>query len=385
MFQNMWDDWGIQEVRQNLLVRDGAANMSLGGDLADINSIHCTVHRLQLVIQDAILSQRSIINLLAKCRQLATHFNHSALACTELKSLQEVQEQGKTPLLLVQDVPTRWNSSYLMVERVVKLKRPIQLYLSDHDNLPTITANEWQISERLLHILKPFFDLTKEMSGEYSILSDVIPNIATLELFLSMIGQGDQGVQSTREELLRALWKRFLSPEAEVLNVMNENAYVTATCIDPRYKDHFYPSTDDKQQAKAWLVEELFLVHQKLHGEEDNNNQESQLPPHSPQRKRTKEDDLFRSWKYLLSEQTLHQLLRPGNKVVGPVKRSRTLHKRLTHFCHCHSSTENVIHSNGGRMQFNSHLCRSLHGSYFVHLHLPCSLSGCTQNMGTYL
>jgi hypothetical protein len=161
MFQNMWDDWGIQEVRQNLLVQDGAANMSLGGDLADINSINCTVHRLQLVIQDAILSQRSIIDLLAKCRQLATHFNHSALACTELKSLQEVQEQGKTPLLLVQDVPTRWNSSYLMVERVVKLKRPIQLYLSDHDNLPTITANEWQISERLLHILKPFFDLTK--------------------------------------------------------------------------------------------------------------------------------------------------------------------------------------------------------------------------------
>ncbi|CAB3988085.1 zinc finger BED domain-containing 4-like [Paramuricea clavata] len=133
------------------------------------------------------------------------------------------------------------------------------------------------------------------MSGEYSILSDVIPNIATLELFLSKIGQGDQGVQSTREELLRALRKRFLSPEAEALNVMNENAYVTATCIDPQYKYHFFPRADDKQQAKAWLVQGLFLVHQKLHGEEDNNNQESQLPPHSPQSKRRKEDDLFHS------------------------------------------------------------------------------------------
>ena len=82
-----------------------------------------------------------------------------------------------------------------MIEQVVKLKRPIQFYLSDHDNLSTIMANEWEISERFLHILKPFFDLTKETSGEYSILSDVIPNIAILELLLSKIGQGDEGDQ----------------------------------------------------------------------------------------------------------------------------------------------------------------------------------------------
>ena len=67
------------------------------------------------------------------------------------------------------------------------------------------------------------------MSGEYSILSDVIPNIATLELFLSKIGQGDgQGVQTAREELLRALRTRFLSPEAEALNVMHEKEYAVA-------------------------------------------------------------------------------------------------------------------------------------------------------------
>ncbi len=82
-----------------------------------------------------------------------------------------------------------------MVEQVVKLKRPIQFYLSDHDNLSTIMANEWEISERFLHILKLFFDLTKETSGKYSILSDVILNIATLELLLSKIGQGDEGHQ----------------------------------------------------------------------------------------------------------------------------------------------------------------------------------------------
>ena len=58
------------------------------------------------------------------------------------------------------------------------------------------------------------------------------------------------------------------------------------TCIDPRYKDHLFPSADDKQQVKAWLPEELLLVHKKSQSEEselevDNNNQESEMPQHS--------------------------------------------------------------------------------------------------------
>lgn len=302
MFRKMWASWDIREARRQLLVRDGAANMCVGSDLAEIPSIHCTIHRLQLVIEDAILSQRAIIDLLAKCRRLVTHFNHSALACSELKMLQE--EQGKVPLLPVQDVPTRWNSAYLMVERMVKLKRSIQLYVSDHNDLPTITANEWQLGERFLFVLKPFFDLTKEMSAEYSILSSVIPNIATLELFLSKIGQGDEGVQTTRESLLQALRKRFFSTleGPKELNIRNDKHYVTSTTIDPRYKNHFFQDSQNKEKAKAWLLEELIKVH-KGHPQENlekvstfdgnQNDNSSHAGPSSA--KKTKPDDLFRA------------------------------------------------------------------------------------------
>ena len=63
MFCKMWESWGITKSRRQLFVRDGAANMCVGGELAEIDSIHCTVHRLQLVMEDAILSQRAIIDL----------------------------------------------------------------------------------------------------------------------------------------------------------------------------------------------------------------------------------------------------------------------------------------------------------------------------------
>ena len=61
------------------------ANMSLGSKLVQITSVHCTVHLLQLVIKDAVLSQILVIDLLAKASRIADHFNPSSKACTEFK------------------------------------------------------------------------------------------------------------------------------------------------------------------------------------------------------------------------------------------------------------------------------------------------------------
>ena len=294
MFDKMWTDWELGESRRHLLVRDGAANMNRGCQMANIPAIHCTVHRLQLVVHDAVFAQNSVTDLLTKCRRLATHFNHSSSARDDLKRLQ--QEQGMVPRLLVQDVPTRWNSSYLMVERIVALKRPILIYLSNHSELPTISAAEWQLSERFLTLLKPFFDLTKEMSAEASGLSSVIPSIATLELFLSKTGQ-DSGVQKTRKALLESLRNRFLhkSPGTKNLNVMKQKHYVTATAIDPRYKTRFFKKTEDQENAKALLLGELLAKQRhdsgsKKVGDVSSSSSSSNSSPHQTE---VAEADLF--------------------------------------------------------------------------------------------
>ena len=60
MFENMFEDWKIETDRRHCLVRDGASNMALGSHLLGISSIHCFIHRLQLVTHDAILSQRAV-------------------------------------------------------------------------------------------------------------------------------------------------------------------------------------------------------------------------------------------------------------------------------------------------------------------------------------
>ena len=215
------------------------------------------------------------------------------------------EEQGKAPLFPVQNIPIRWKSAYLMVECMVKLKRSIQLYVSDHNDLPTtIITNEWQLSERFLFILKPFFDLTKEMSAEYSILSSMVANIATFELYLSKIWQGDQGVQTTREFLVQALQKWFFSTleGPNELNIMKDKHYVTSTIIDPRYKNHFFQDSHDKEKAKTWLIEELIKAH-KGHPHEnlekvptsDGNQIDNSSHAGPSSAKKAKPDDLFRA------------------------------------------------------------------------------------------
>jgi hypothetical protein len=198
------------------------------------------------VIKYAVLSQILVIDLLAKARRIVGHFNHSSKACTEFKLLQQQQNEN-TPLLLVQDVPTRWNSAYLMLERLQK--RAIQMYLADHNELPTLASNDWKIIEHLLYILKPFYELTNVMSSELCSLSTVIPNICTLQRFLSKIDQKDDTVQITKQ-LIESLNKRFFSHDN--LSITNDERYVLPTIIDPRYKLKFLPVDKENKQDQCY-------------------------------------------------------------------------------------------------------------------------------------
>ena len=58
------------------------------------------------------------------------HFKHSALATNGLEEKQKALG-FKQPLHLIQEVATRWNSTFHMLQRLALLKQPIRLYLED--------------------------------------------------------------------------------------------------------------------------------------------------------------------------------------------------------------------------------------------------------------
>ena len=67
-------------------------------------------------------------------------------------------ENGLKPLKLKYSVPTRWNSAYTMIERAVFLKKAVDTFVWEIEELHdyVLTAKEWEQCEVLLSILLPF-------------------------------------------------------------------------------------------------------------------------------------------------------------------------------------------------------------------------------------
>lgn len=92
--------------------------------------IPCFNHTLQLSITHCYL-EVDFDDLLKKCRKIIGFFNRSNLGHEALERAQKQLNPAQEPVDVVQDVPSRWNSTYDAMERLVRLKNPLTLALMD--------------------------------------------------------------------------------------------------------------------------------------------------------------------------------------------------------------------------------------------------------------
>lgn len=81
--------WDIKDSQVHLFLRDNASNMIRAMKDAGYASQGCMAHTLQLVVKDGILTQRTVVDLLAICRRVVSHFKHSSTACKQLLEIQQ--------------------------------------------------------------------------------------------------------------------------------------------------------------------------------------------------------------------------------------------------------------------------------------------------------
>ncbi|XP_044760263.1 zinc finger BED domain-containing protein 4-like [Coccinella septempunctata] len=142
VFFNMLQMWELNTTSIHLMVRDNGAIIVKGCNEAGILSVSCFIHTLQLVITQSIVSQRSVSDLIATCKKILGHFNHSSAACSKLKIIQN--ELSVAPNKLIQDIPTRWNFTFLMLKRIYQQKRALTVYSADNI-LDNLTSNQWML------------------------------------------------------------------------------------------------------------------------------------------------------------------------------------------------------------------------------------------------
>ena len=100
---------------------------------------------------------------------------------SSIASCQLIKACGKT---VVADCVTRWNSTYMMCERLIHIKQPVvdALNLINADGL---LSSEWSRIEELVELLEPFYNQTNVLQSDASSLSAVIPALMDLECHLN--------------------------------------------------------------------------------------------------------------------------------------------------------------------------------------------------------
>lgn len=255
------NDWEISD-KVLLMTTDNASNITGAIKILKWKHYGCYAHKINLLLQAAF---SPVEDILKKVKSIVTFFKRSNNA-TQLLLKYQKQTGVTQPKKLLQDVVTRWNSTYFMVERFVLLKDAVKhaLALSDTEHAP-LTSDEWETCKQLSEVLEPCYEVTKEMSSEkYLTASKIIPITRGLKASLTKLSNHvtSTAVQEVVKKMLQGISERFP-------NLERSGTFRLCTFLDPRYKHHVFEDASTVESAKRDAIELITgLINKKLRSEQ---------------------------------------------------------------------------------------------------------------------
>jgi len=227
-----------------------------GGD-----HLHCCAHNLNLGCQDSI---EILAPLRSQCRQICSFFHQSNVALATLKKIQKDDnnffEFGKICYKLINEVKTRWNSSFYMFKRIVLLADNINEALlelkEDNDTkFKHLILSEKDVKTLLIvcKILDPVEKLTRVLSSEKTpTLGVIIPKLKHLIITITAINVPDNN-QDPENTCLLFKRKLLESFSARFIKSFEDHDMQTATFLDPKYKS-----------LKMFTIDEIKVIHSRI-------------------------------------------------------------------------------------------------------------------------
>ena len=221
------------------------------GDESGMPSAGCLSHSLQLVIKSDLLGLPSVAKLIEKVRKVVSFANYSDKFYVEFRKQQRFHnmEEGKQELVLIQDVATRWNSTFYMLERFLKLKSPLIASITnfeDYDVKVELRKDDWSLMDKVVKVLKSFEEATQMLSTKNACISQTIP-IITLIIQQLNTTKDDFGVKTLKRDLQNAMEARFDHYESD-------DKYTLSTILDPRYKGLMFRKKGTLGKVKEKLI-----------------------------------------------------------------------------------------------------------------------------------
>lgn len=288
------------------MTTDNCANMICTVHMFEnVTSIPCLAHNLNLCVSDLFSNAKqkkayaklkkansnyedttllylidikeSVNELILKCKKLIGSFRHSEALVKKLKEYQ-IKLDLEEKIKLVQDVPTRWNTTLDMIYSLIVNRDSINCLRLNHKNLKFPCESypnekEFELLNDLYVLLQPIKDITELLSGsQYSTSSVSFPamyDLITDEL--PKINITNHDVIVLRKELIKSLKERFKY-------IFNNDLILACSLLDSRFKNFNYINSNSEKFEYLNRSKKFLINFSRINFEEEpNNNVASQM------------------------------------------------------------------------------------------------------------
>lgn len=215
-------------------------------------NIPCFAHTINLIVQSGV---EKISAIKTKAKSTVEYFKKSTQAYNKFHNMQK--QMNCKELNLKQEVPTRWNSSLYMFERLLEVKEPLISTLAlTNPQLNNITEVEWNVISEACEVLRLFEEITVEMSSQKNVtISKVIILVKSMLKHVHDMKRKTNSPEINQmcEKMIEELNKRFKDVEGDDLTR-------ESTILDPRLKKYGFKNDDFYDRAYRRVSQQAYGI-----------------------------------------------------------------------------------------------------------------------------
>ncbi|XP_051998856.1 E3 SUMO-protein ligase ZBED1-like [Xyrauchen texanus] len=255
-------EWKIDRENATVPVTtDNAKNIVNAVNAAGFSpNIRCFAHTVNLASQRG-MSVNQMSRLLGRVRKVVTFFHRSTTAAAVLKDKQEMLQLPTHKL--IQDVPTRWNSSYDMLERYLEQQAAVFSALTDKNakrnikDILTLSDEDVKVAEDIVQVLKPLKTVTALLSTEQlPTVSMIMPLKHTILESMNVSCTDTAVVKDVKSAIVSDFTNRYPDSDSTLAQFLH-----MSTALDPRFKSLPFLDENTRRIVFNSLIEKILEYH----------------------------------------------------------------------------------------------------------------------------